>query len=157
MDGHQMLQHLQQAYGDKPEAKQDKNLAMVGIVVADDRCKEDISPTGRPFSSLCELLVRANDNGSVDISLRGNLPMNDGVKAWIREHKASLVTVGGAVLEAHVEPGQEGILDDLAGRIESVTKPGAPRYPVASWKFAAPRTAGCLRRLGQELRDGREG
>jgi hypothetical protein len=29
MDGHEMLQHLQQAYGDKPEAKQDKNLAMV--------------------------------------------------------------------------------------------------------------------------------
>ena len=157
MDGDKLIDRLQQTYGGRPETKQDKSVAARGTFIADDRGKSDMSPHGRPFGSLCELLVRANDTGSVDVCLRGNVPLSEGVKAWVREHEASLITVGGSVLEAHIEPGRESILDDLANQIEAITKTGAPRYPVASWKFAAPRTAACLHRLGQELRECRGG
>jgi flagellar biosynthetic protein FlhB len=64
-----------------------------------------------------------------------------------------LLALGGMALELSIVPGKEGLLDELASRIEEITKPGAPRYPVPSYKYAGPRTAASLHRLAHELRE----
>jgi hypothetical protein len=155
MDEQKPKQGLLQSYAGNPDnpCSKRQNRAGEAIFIADDRTKTDLSPYGSPLGSLCEILVRVNDEKSVDVSLRNNVPMSEGVRSWIRDRGASLTTVGGMALELSIVPGKEGLLDELASRIEEITKPGAPRYPVPSYKYAGPRTAASLHRLAHELRE----
>ena len=63
--------------------KRIKNLAKSNVFIVDDRSESDLGPSGSPYSSLCMIFARIVGPDSLDVDLRGNVPINDAIRRWV--------------------------------------------------------------------------
>jgi hypothetical protein len=120
------------------------------VLVADDRGDGDFGPNGwfeRPFA---QVLVKPWSENTADVCMRGILPLSAEVYDWVKEHNASLVTVGGSALQFRVSRDSVGKLRELAEAVDGITAPGR-EAPFPALADVCPRTAASLRRLADRL------
>jgi hypothetical protein len=129
-----------------------KKLTTGKTFTIDDRCPRDFDSRGNAFTSLCEMTAQVQDAATVEVELRRNVPVSDGIKQWAAEAGAKLTTGNTPLLQFTVTPERLNLLKELADEVKAIVKRGAPEYPVPSWKYACPRTAGSLCRLQKALR-----
>jgi hypothetical protein len=126
--------------------KRVKKLSKASVFVVDDRSPNDESSSGKLYLSFCMIFANVRSNNDVQVSLCGNVPGGEQVEEWLAEHGLSVTEGIQKRLAFTVTPGEEEMLSTLADAIESIVAPGN-RYPVKSYKYACPKTAGSLRRL----------
>jgi hypothetical protein len=148
---HELKKYLFGCYGGFSD-KRIKDLNKSEIFIVDDRSESDIDARGNLYSYFCMIFASVKSDQLVEVDLLGNVPMNKRVKNWIERMDAEYTEGIQPSLKFTVGPGKENILNDLADRIESIVRSGAPRYSVPSYKYVCPRTAQSLRRLAEILR-----
>lgn len=113
--------------------------------IVDDRKEGDFGANKRLYSTFCQILATVDDENTVDVDLRGNVPDSERVRNVI-EDLGGTFTESGASLT--IVRGEQSGLFVLSRAIAAIT---GKRYSVASYKYVCPRTAKSLRRLTQAL------
>ncbi len=147
-----LRQHLYECYGGFSDRRV-KDLSKSDTFIADDRSDRDRNARGELYGYFCMIFVRVKGDGMVEVDLRGNVPMSDGVREWVRDVGASYATELQPSLQFSVTRDEMPQLEQLAERVEAIVAPGAPRYNVPNYKYVCPRTGASLRRLAHILGD----
>ncbi len=147
-----LKKHLFHCYGSFAD-KRIKDLKKSATFIVDDRDASDFNSQSKLYSYFCMIFVHVKSADSVEVDLRGNVPMTKGVEDWIEKAGADYTEGNQSSLTFLIVPGHEHRLEHLADRVEAIVRPGAPRYTVRSYKYVCPRTAGSLRRLAENLRE----
>lgn len=84
---------------------------------------------------------------TVEVTLQGNVPTSSAVEGWAQSCGAKLAIGIESTLTVTLGLGEFGRVRELAEHIAAIVAPNAPRYSVAAYKYACPRTAQSLQRL----------
>lgn len=152
MSDHALKAHMFEAYGGFAD-KRIKYLDKSDLFIVDDRKHTDIASDASLYSNFCMVFARVVAPASVEVDLRGNVPMNAAICAWVEADQSSNQEGYPGHLAIKLPLGEEARLEALAELMEAIVRSGAPRYSVASYKYVCPRTAGSLRRLAKVLRE----
>ena len=152
MNDNALKAHVFKAYGGFGD-KRIKNLDKSNVFIIDDRKDTDVASDRSLYSYFCMVFARVVGPASVEVDLRGNVPMNAAIRAWIEADQSLYQESYPAHLAIELPLGEEARLEALAELMEAIVRPGAPRYSVASYKYVCPRTAGSLRRFAKVLRE----
>jgi hypothetical protein len=137
---------LQEAYR-VPIPKRRKG-ELPSVFVVDDRGVQDKDSRGKLYSYFCEITVEViDDNDTVAVALRNNVPESTGVTMWLKFQDAE---VGDGRVRFLIRKGEEDALADLSATLRAMVGPGK-RYKVASYKYVCPRIASALDRLRKVL------
>lgn len=101
----------------------------------------------------CHIFVYADDNNTIRIEMRTNVPRNEDVENLLKQADATTRTwddgdSAEVKLEVNVE--DTDYLRRLSYAVRGVVAPGA-QYPDPNWKWLAPRTASSLEKLADVL------
>jgi hypothetical protein len=129
--------------------KRVKNLDKGRLFIIDDRTQGDEDAAGKLFLWFCQIFAEVLDQGSVKITMRGDVPDGPLVARWFAENGAEKSNFG---QEFVVRRGDEERLAELAAAFRAIVRPGA-RYPVKSYKYVCPRVAASLDKLRSVLRE----
>ena len=143
---HELKQVLFNAYGGFAD-KRIKNLERGKLFIVDDRTRSDEDAAGKLFLWFCQVLAEVIDGDTVKIILRGDIPEGPLVAKWFEQHGATKSNFG---LELVVPRRAEAELSALAAGLRAIVRPGV-QYPVNSYKYVCPRTAGAIEHLQHVL------
>jgi hypothetical protein len=143
---HELKQVLFNAYGGFAD-KRIKNLERGKLFIVDDRTRSDEDAAGKLFLWFCQVLAEVIDGDTVKIILRGDIPEGPLVAKWFEQHGATKSNFG---LELVVPRRAEAELSALAAGFRAIVRPGV-QYPVKSYKYVCPRTAGAIEHLQHVL------
>lgn len=111
--------------------------------VIDDRSEKDVGANRKLFSYFCQMFAQVNSDGSVRVTLRGNVPESeelselfDSIALGSRERETAF----------DVANGEQDILNKLSRALRKIVAPGK-RYSEKNYKYVCPRTAKSLQRL----------
>jgi hypothetical protein len=141
---------LKQALFDAYEGFADKRIKHLDrgdLFIVDDRQAKDHGADKKLYGWFVQIFAQVLDADTIKLSFRGDLPTSENVERWFGEHGAEDTNFGREVL---IKRGAHEELGALAAALVAIVRPGA-HYPVASWKYVCPRTAGSLRRLDRVL------
>jgi hypothetical protein len=113
-----------------------------------DGCEAYTGADGNPLSHVCTIFARVADDGSLKVSLSGNVPLEAPVQRWIESVGAacgasSKTRLG---LSFSLKKGEQDKLSSLAHAMRDIVGRGR-RYSVPSFKYTCPRTSDALERL----------
>ena len=146
-----LKQHFVHEYGGFAD-RRIKRLEKGNRFIVDDRGRSDVDAAGSLYLWFCTILAVVTSADSLEVELGGDVPRSPSVDQWISDGGHSWQAPPNARLTITLKLGQESVLEELAVRIESITAPGAPWYPVSSYKYVCPRSGKALRRLARVLR-----
>lgn len=130
--------------------KRIKNLDRGDTFIIDDRSSTDIGADKQLYSYFCLMFATVLDETHLQVMLRGNIPRNEEVDAWLKANNAEIMETPQTSATFIVESGSQSNLLGLADAIASIVAPGK-RYPIANYKYVCPRTPGSLERLKSAL------
>ena len=133
--------------------KRIKNLEKGNTFIVDDRKESDKDARNELYLHFCMVYVRVMDRESVEVELRGNVPISDNITKWANINGASISAGIQPSLKFNVTPRDVIRLNELADLLLSIVQRGAPRYKVPSYKYVCPRTAKSLKKLETILKD----
>jgi hypothetical protein len=129
--------------------KRVKRLEKIDFFIVDDRKARDHDAAGKLFLWFCKILATPVMGGSLEVTLRGDVPMGPTVKAWISQNNATYAAGDiRSSLTFVIEKGQQSKLHGLADAFRNIVK---RRYSTKSYKYVCPRTADSLERLQRVL------
>lgn len=119
-----------------------------------DVCEGYTGADGNPLSHVCTIYARVNDDGSLRVSLTGNVPLEKPVQRWIESDGKGCVETPTPVtrrtgLSLLLQKGEQHKLSNLAQAMINVVR--GRRYETHSFKYTCPRTASGLERLRRVL------
>jgi hypothetical protein len=121
------------------------------LFAVDDRTADDNAPDGNLQAYFCMIFADVISPTRLNVVLSGNVPDSDAVREWAEKYEAQSGVGMNADLQLAVQKGEQPRLRELADAIRFIVAPGAPSYPVASYKYICPRTAASLERLADIL------
>ncbi len=131
--------------------KRIKNLEKGSLFIIDDRSEHDVGANKQLYSYFCMIFAEVQNNESVKVTLRGNIPMSAEVEHWIESSEAFYeYRFAQAVLVFSIERGEQLLLGELASAFRNIVAPSA-RYLTPNYKYVCPRTASSLARLNSVL------
>lgn len=129
-----------------------RNVEYFDSFYVDGRTKMDLASDKKPFGTFCLMQLNTTTPTQVELVLSGNIPANDKINKWISDHNLDRGDKYGRKVVLTITPSTVGVLNELASMIASITKPGAPRYSVPSYKYASPQASSALLRLANVLK-----
>ena len=129
-----------------------RNVDDFDIFYVDGRTKMDFASDKKPFGTFCKMQLTTVTPTHVQLSLSGNVPVNDKINKWISDHDLDRSDQYGRNIVLTITPSTVGVLNELATMIASITQPGAPRYTVPSYKHTCPQASIALQRLSRVLK-----
>jgi|SRR5579864_607293 len=117
-----------------------------------DECEGYTGADGKPLSHVCTIYAYVNNDGSLSVSLRGNVPVEEPVQRWIESEGYGCVNTPvnrRAGLSLVLRKGEQHKLSSLAQAVLSVVR--GRGYGTPSFKYTCPRTAIGLERLRRVL------
>ena len=143
-----LKKHLVEAYTESSKRKP-KNLDKVDMFVVDDRSRRDLNAKNLLYPYFCVIFAKVTAHDTVQVQLSRNVPYSDDISTWVAR-RGERASVADKHLSFSVSVAQARELGELADLFDAIVQPGAPWYPVDSWKHVCPRIAASLRKL-QEL------
>ena len=117
-----------------------------------DECEIHRGADGKPLSHVCTIYAQVNDDGSLRVSLNGNVPLEEPVQRWIESEGKGYVETAvkpRAGLSLRLQKGDQNKLSSLAQAVLNVIR--GRRYETSSFKYTCPRTASGLEHLKKVL------
>jgi hypothetical protein len=118
------------------------------LFIVDDRAEGGVASDGAPYGWFCQMVLDVIDGDTVLVKLI-NLPVGPTVTRWAAVNRIRLRA--DESLELSITSATATQLITLAEALRAIVARGAPRYSVASYKYACPRTADSLDRLASAL------
>ena len=121
-----------------------KKIDSSDLFIIDDReVNPSFGASGEPFGWFCQMAAQVKSSDSILLSIRGPIPENENVLAWLKRNQMNSVH---GVISLLITPSNVDELNSLAASLLSIVDKGV-RYNTPSHKYVCPRIAVCLKRL----------
>lgn len=149
-DATALKQHLFEAYGGFTD-KRIKKIEKGNQFIIDDRDQHrDFDADKNLYYWFCLIFAKVISTSEVEVVMRGGVPMNGQIEAWIADGNAHIEEAPFRLI-VPIKIGEEEQLRKLATIVELIICPNGPRYHEPSYKYVCPRVASSLRQFADVL------
>jgi len=131
--------------------KRIKNLEKGSSFIVDDRDPHEANSSGNFNAAVPFIFATVGENEDIKLDMMNNVPHNETVRELVESRGGTVKESYDGPLSVKFKARDFEFLHDLSEAIQAITRRGAPRYSVASWKYSVPRVVGALDRLADVL------